>query len=48
MYRVTFLRICKFFVDLARILVPVLTVTLRILAYAAIAALALLVLLILL
>ena len=47
MLRVTLLRICKFFVDLARILVPVLTVAVKILVALVIAVLVILVLMIL-
>ena len=42
MYRVTLLRICKFFVDLARILVPVLFILGKILFWIVAAAAALL------
>lgn len=46
MLRVTLLRICKFFVDLARILVPVLFILAKILLWILVAAVALLLLII--
>lgn len=46
MYRVTLLRFCKFFVDLARFLVPVMVILVKILLWILVAAVVLLLLII--